>query len=112
MPEAARAADALAQRPSSRETLALVAPLPNVPLLHLLRPKWLTARARARGGDRGRAARIALLGTTGALFWAFVLVIVFRLMLYFRSVPDIGPLLAGKLLGLTFVRFFSILLLS
>src|SRR5688572_20612730 len=112
MPEAVRAADALPERPSSRETLALVAPLPKVPLLHLLRPKWLTARVRARGGDRGRGARIALLGITGALFWAFVLVVVFRLLLYFRSVPDIGPLLAGKLLGIIFVSFFSILLLS
>ena len=96
----------------ARDALALVAPLPNVALLHLLRPKWLTARARARGGARGRTARIALLGGTGALFWAFVLVIVFRLLTYFRSVPEIGPLLAGKLLGLIFLSFFAILLLS
>jgi ABC-2 type transport system permease protein len=93
-----------------RDTLALVTALPNVPLLHLLRPKWLTARARARGGDKGRAARLAILGTTAALFWTFVLVVVFRLLSYFRGVPDIGPLLAGKLLGLIFVAFFSILL--
>ena len=90
----------------------MVSALPRVPLLHLLRPKWLTARVRARGGERGRRARIALLGITGVLFWAFVLVVVFRLLLYFRRVPDIGPLLAGKLLGIIFVSFFSILLLS
>jgi ABC-2 type transport system permease protein len=96
----------------SQETLTLVSPVPRASLFHLLRPKWLTARARARGGERGRAARIAVLGITGALFWAFVLVVVFRLLLYFRRVPDIGPLLAGKLLGLIFVSFFAILLLS
>jgi ABC-2 type transport system permease protein len=111
MPETARDSAAPSARPTPR-SLAIVPPLPDVPLLHLLRPKWLTARARARGGDRGRPARIAILGITGALFWAFVLVVVFRLLSYFRGVPDIGPLLAGKLLGLIFVSFFSILLLS
>src|SRR5687768_3541004 len=101
MPEAARTHDSRPTRPS-RESLALVSALPSVPLLHLLRPKWITARVRARGGERGRGARIALLGATAALFWAFVLVVVFRLLLYFRSVPEIGPLLAGKLLGIIF----------
>ena len=36
----------------------------------------------------------------------------YRLLVYFRGVPEIGPLLAGKLLGLILVGFFSILLLS
>jgi ABC-2 type transport system permease protein len=36
----------------------------------------------------------------------------FRLLRYFRGVQEIGPLLAGKLLGLILVGFFSILLLS
>ena len=112
MPEAARREDPALSGDGARESLALVSALPRVPLLHLLRPKWLTARVRARGGERGRGARIALLGITGVLFWAFVLVVVFRLLLYFRRVPDIGPLLAGKLLGIIFVSFFSILLLS
>jgi len=112
MPEPVRVPDPPPTSSASHDALALVTSLPRVPLLHLLRPKWLTARVRARGGDRGRGARIALLGITGALFWAFVLVVVFRLLLYFRSVPDIGPLLAGKLLGIIFVSFFAILLLS
>jgi ABC-2 type transport system permease protein len=112
MPEPVRVPDPPPTSSASHDALALVTSLPRVSLLHLLRPKWLTARVRARGGDRGRGARIALLGITGALFWAFVLVVVFRLLLYFRSVPDIGPLLAGKLLGIIFVSFFAILLLS
>src|SRR5688572_15711702 len=89
MPEAARVQPPPADGDASRDALALVTSLPRVPLLHLLRPKWLTARVRARGGERGRGARIALLGITGTLFWAFVLVVVFRLLLYFRRVPDI-----------------------
>ena len=62
--------------------------------------------------ERGRGARFALLGCLGLLFWAFIFRLLYRLLVYFRGVPDIGPLLAGKLLGLILVGFFSILLLS
>ncbi|HUF26948.1 MAG TPA: hypothetical protein VMM18_08210 [Gemmatimonadaceae bacterium] len=79
---------------------------------HLLVPKWLTARSRARSGERARGARLAILGTLGALFWALVFVALFRLLGYFKNIPEIGPLLAGKLLGLLLISFMSILLLS
>lgn len=85
---------------------------PDAPLLHLLNPKWLTARARAMAREKGRGARFALLATVGALFWAFIFGVVFRLLLYFRGVQEIGPLLAGKLLGMMLVSFLGILLLS
>ena len=85
---------------------------PDPGLLHLLVPKYLTARARALAGERGRAARWLLLGGFAVLFWAFIFGMVFRLLRYFRGVQEIGPLLAGKLLGLILIGFFSILLLS
>ena len=88
------------------------APLPDPPLLHLLLPKWLTARARAAAGEKGRGARYAVLGTVGALFWAFIFGVLYRLLTYFRGVEEIGALLAGKLLGLLLLGFTSILLLS
>src|SRR5215208_2483567 len=78
----------------------------------LLAPKVLTARARARTKERGRGARTAILAVIGAVFWAFAFGVLYRLLAYFRGVPEIGPLLAGKLLGLILVSFFSILLLS
>src|SRR5215216_4739287 len=85
---------------------------PNPPLALLLRPKWLTARARAMANERGRGARFGLLGAMGLLFWAFIYTVLYKLLVYFRSVPDLGPFLAGKLLGIILVGFFSILLLS
>ncbi|MEX2180962.1 MAG: hypothetical protein WD771_02890 [Gemmatimonadaceae bacterium] len=88
------------------------APLPDPPLLHLLLPKWLTARARTVEGEKGRGARLAILGTVGLLFWGFVFGVLFRLLTYFRGVEEIGALLAGKLLGLILLGFTSILLLS
>jgi ABC-2 type transport system permease protein len=78
----------------------------------LLSPKLLTARARAKQKERGRGARTAILLGIGAIFWTFAFGVLHRLLAYFRGVPEIGPLLAGKLLGLILVSFFSILLLS
>ncbi len=86
--------------------------VPNPGLLHLLLPKYLTAKSRALAGERGRTARWLVLGIFGVLFWAFIFGVVFRLLRYFRGVQEIGPLLAGKLLGLILIGFFSILLLS
>lgn len=97
--------------PDARPEGAGAAP-PNPGMLHLLLPKWLTARARAASGERGQGARAAMLGVFGFAFWAFIYAILYRLLLYFRGVAEIGPLLAGKLLGLILVGFFSILLLS
>jgi ABC-2 type transport system permease protein len=86
--------------------------LPDPGLLHLLLPKLLTAQARAMSGEKGRGARWAILGVFGVLFWSFIFGVLYRLLQYFRGVQEIGPLLAGKLLGLMLVSFFGILLLS
>ena len=90
----------------------LFAPRPDAPLFHVLHPKWLTARARATADQRGRGARLILLTGVGLVFWAFIFGVVYRLLSYFRGVEEIGPLLAGKLLGLMLVSFFGILMLS
>src|SRR5688500_3779078 len=91
---------------------SLAAELPNPALLHLLLPKWLTARARAMANERGRTARFLVLGALGLLFWSFIFALLFRMLVYFRNAADIGALLAGKMLGLLLISFLSILLLS
>jgi ABC-2 type transport system permease protein len=85
---------------------------PDAPLLHVLHPKWLTARARVMANEKGRGARFGILAVVGVLFWAFIFGVLYRLLMYFKGVEEIGPLLAGKLLGLMLVSFLSILLLS
>src|SRR5215203_2461169 len=85
---------------------------PDPPISLLLRPKWLTARARALANERGRGARFFLLALIGMLFWVFIYTLLYKLLVYFRGVPDLGPFLAGKLLGMILIGFFSILLLS
>ena len=86
--------------------------IPDPGHLHLLLPKYLTAKSRALASERGRAGRWLVLAIFGIIFWAFIFGVVFRLLKYFRGVQEIGPLLAGKLLGLILIGFFSILLLS
>ena len=78
----------------------------------LISPKWMTARARAAQGERGRVARWAVLGVVGALFWGVAFGLLYRVLRYFAGVDEIGALLAGKLLGLLLLSFSAILLLS
>src|SRR5215208_6410937 len=85
---------------------------PNPSVWHLLVPKWLTAKSRSKTQAKGGFWRIVLLAVLGFLFWAFIFGVLTRLLRYFKSVPEIGELLAGKLLGLVLIGFFAILLLS
>jgi ABC-2 type transport system permease protein len=85
--------------------------LPDPSLWHLLVPKVLTGRARMASGT-GRGARTAVLVVVGLMFWGFMFGVLFRLLGFFKRQPEIGPLLAGKLLGLIFASFFALLLLS
>lgn len=79
---------------------------------HLVLPKWLMARARARHREKGRGMRIVLLGAIGILFWGFAFGALYRVLRYFAGVEEIGALLASKLMGILFVSFAGILLLS
>ena len=98
--------------PRASGSQPVVGLLPDPPLLHLLLPKWLTARARSMQGEKGRGARFAILGFVGIMFWAMIFGVLYRLLTYFRGVEEIGQLLAGKLLGLILLGFTSLLLLS
>src|SRR5947207_13536192 len=100
--------------------LAVVAPIPqsapSVPespgLMHVLSPKFISARARPLGKTENRSGRLILFLVIGAIFWAFVFGLLYRLLKYFRGIPEIGALLAAKLLGLMFISLFGILILS
>ena len=53
-----------------------------------------------------------ILVSVGFVFWLAVFGVLYRILKYFRGVEELGPLLAGKLLGLVFLSFISILVLS
>src|SRR6476660_2097978 len=81
-------------------------------LQHVLSPKIISARARPLGKTENRSGRLILFVTVGGIFWLFVFGLLYRLLNYFRGIPEIGALLAAKLLGLMFVSLFGILILS
>jgi ABC-2 type transport system permease protein len=82
----------------------------SLPLL--LSPRLLAARNRYRHlGRRGRA-RLGGFLILALAFGSAVFIFFQRALSYFLSVPEFGPVLTYKLLGMVFVTFFSILLFS
>jgi ABC-2 type transport system permease protein len=81
-------------------------------LSHVLQPKWRTWLQRLREERSGGTGKIVLLTVVGLAFWAAVFGVLYRVLGYFRGVEELGPLLAGKLLGLVLLSFISILVLS
>jgi ABC-2 type transport system permease protein len=81
-------------------------------LVHVLEPKWRTALQRLREERSGGSGKLVVLLAAGGAFWAVVFWVLFRILSYFRTSPDLGPGLASKVLGLAFLSFISILILS
>lgn len=76
----------------------------------LLQPAVLNARRRV--ADAFHPVKALVLAGVGVGFWALLVSILHRLLVYFRSTVDIGDLLAAKLLGLLLLAFLFILLIS
>ena len=82
-------------------------------LTHVLQPKWRTALQRLRQERAaGGGGKLVLLTVVGLAFWAGVYGVLYVILRYFRGVEELGPLLAGKMLGLALLCFISILVLS
>jgi ABC-2 type transport system permease protein len=77
----------------------------------LLGPK-LTSKWNRTSRREGGTVRFAFLGVLALGFWALLFSLIYRMLLYFRGAEGIGDLLAGKLLGIAFLTFLMILLLS
>ncbi len=80
-------------------------------ILLLLGPKIRTKVNRARASE-GRLFKGLLLGFVGLFFWSLIFAVIFRMLIYFRGTQGIGDLLASKLLGIAFITFLMILVLS
>ncbi len=81
-------------------------------LAHLLSPKVISTLARGRIAARPHKVRVALLLFVGAVFWALVFGLLFRLLNYFAGIAEIGAFLATKLLGMILLSLLGILALS
>src|SRR5213083_325485 len=82
-------------------------------LWRVLEPKWRTALQRIREErSRGGSGKLVTLVIVGVLFWLAVFLLLYLVLRHFRANPDLGSLLAGKLLGLVLLSFIAILVLS
>lgn len=78
----------------------------------LLSPKWRTAMARVRQERSGAGMRVLLLLLVGFGFWTAVFGVSYRVLRYFQGVPEIGTLVATKLMAVLLLAFLGVLLLS
>ena len=78
----------------------------------MLTPKWRGVLARLRQEQSGSGAKLVLVSVTGLAFWSAIFGVAWRVLSYIRKVPDIGELLAGKVLAGVLLAFLTILLMS
>ena len=80
----------------------------------MLEPKWRTARARLRQerAAGGIGGKLILLFLVGGGFWAGTYVLMQRVLLFLKATPEVGPLIASKVLGVALLSFGGLLGLS
>ena len=78
----------------------------------LLRPRWLALAGQWRRAEHAERRRAAVLVGLGVVFWAAIFTFFARVLAYFQGVPELGPVLAERLLAMVLLSFFSILLFS
>ncbi|MBM4188588.1 MAG: hypothetical protein FJ206_14890 [Gemmatimonadetes bacterium] len=78
----------------------------------ILFPKYRSILARLRTERSGAGGRALLLLVVGAGFWLGAFAVSYRVLNYLGTTPEIGALLAGRILSMLLLAFGSILLLS
>jgi ABC-2 type transport system permease protein len=81
-------------------------------LWRVLEPKWRTALQRMREERSRGSARLFILVVAALLFWGGIFAFLYKILKALERVPDVGPLLAGKILGVALLTFVGILVLS
>jgi ABC-2 type transport system permease protein len=81
-------------------------------MLLLLTPRYHALKNRLTRLAPGDGLKTAVLGLLGLGFWAFMYVISFKVLSYFRTIEGLGDLLALRLLSMVLLTFFSILVFS
>lgn len=78
----------------------------------LLHPRYHAVKNRLTRLKKGDGLKTAVLALLGVAFWAFMFIVSYRVLSYFRTVEGLGDLLALRLLSMVLLTFFSILVFS
>jgi len=81
-------------------------------MLILLHPRFHAVKNRLTRLKKGDGLKTAVLAFLGVAFWAFMFIVSYRVLSYFRNVEGLGDLLALRLLSMVLLTFFSILVFS
>jgi len=81
-------------------------------MLILLHPRYHAVKNRLTRLKKGDGLKTAVLALLGVAFWAFMFIVSYRVLSYFRTVEGLGDLLALRLLSMVLLTFFSILVFS
>ena len=79
----------------------------------LLRPRVFSFKNKGLfKNDRGRRVKLFLFGTIGICFWGGIFAVSLRVLIYFKTISELGDILAYKLLSMILLTFFSLLIFS
>ncbi len=79
----------------------------------LLKPRILSIKNKGFTKNRKRGwHKLAILGSTGALLWAGLFIVSLRVLYYFKSIEQLGDILAYKLLSMMMITIFSLIIFS
>jgi len=78
----------------------------------LLQPKITALQNRLRRPDKRSLLKPLILAGLALGFWFLTFFVFQRVLVYFRSVELFGDLLAARLMSMTLLTFFSVLLFS
>ena len=79
----------------------------------LLKPRvWPLTKSGTRSNRRRSFLRLFIFGTVGLLFWGGIFAIALRVLSYFKSIDEIGDILALKLLSMVLITSLALLLFS
>lgn len=81
-------------------------------MLILLLPRYHAVKNRLTRLKKGDGLKTSVLALLGVAFWAFMFIVSYRVLSYFRTVEGLGDLLALRLLSMVLLTFFSILVFS
>jgi ABC-2 type transport system permease protein len=84
----------------------------TITMLLLLTPRYNAIRNRLTRLAPGDGLKTVVLTLLGLAFWAFLFIVSYRVLSYFRTIEGLGDLLALRLLSMILLTFFSILVFS
>jgi len=79
----------------------------------LLTPRFLSFKNKGISDrEKGGFLKYWIFGTIGVLFWGGIFAVSFRVLNYFKSIEELGNILAIKLLSMILITLFSLLIFS